>query len=176
MLYFLLVSWSISFNSLSAVVCLRVMFHAPVTETVTEGWRKSKSWKTRVVTRVIPQKAWRVAVCNIWTWLIWIVVDWVTVAFYNASLFEYSSTRVVYKHCELDVTWLVPTETAAVLGFVLCTPCNYARVHSVTSCKATYVGCMAVCLAATCQLCFRQCNMLNKFLIKRIIFQRKTYT
>ena len=37
------------FKSLSAVVCLRVMFHAPVTETVTEGWRKSKSWKTRVI-------------------------------------------------------------------------------------------------------------------------------
>ena len=39
----------------------------------------------------------------------------------------------------LEVTLLVPGETAAVSVHVLCTPCNYANVYSVTLLEATYV-------------------------------------
>ena len=54
--------------------------------------------------------------------------------------------KVVYWQCYLVVTWLVPHETAAVSTHVLCTPYNHAPVYSVTSFRATYVGCMCVYL------------------------------
>ena len=53
------------------------------------------------------------------------------------------STEVVYVQRCLVVTWLVPGETAAVSAHILCTPYNHAPCH-VTSCKATYIGCMRV--------------------------------
>ena len=53
------------------------------------------------------------------------------------------------QHC-LDVAWLVPRETAAILAHILCIPYNHAPVYSVTSCKAT----MHVCVAVTCHLHF----------------------
>ena len=61
--------------------------------------------------------------------------------------------RGIHKRC-LIVTWLVPHETAAISPQVLCTPYKHApftvslhaqpHVYSVTSCKATQVGCMRV--------------------------------
>ena len=59
---------------------------------------------------------------------------WGTVAFYSAF---WTSTKVVYLHCCLAVTWLVLRETSAVL-VSSGTPYNHAPCH-VTSCKATYV-------------------------------------
>ena len=47
------------------------------------------------------------------------------------------------KRC-LVITWLVPCKTAAISVHILCTPCSHAHVYSVTSCKATYIGCMCV--------------------------------
>ena len=50
------------------------------------------------------------------------------------------SIQVVCLQRYLVVTWLVPRETAAVLG----SPYNYALVYSVTSFQVTYLGCMRV--------------------------------
>ena len=49
----------------------------------------------------------------------------------------------VLKRC-LVVVWLPPREAAALLAHVLCTPRNQAPVYSVTSCIATYVGCVLI--------------------------------
>ena len=80
---------------------------------------------------------------------------WVTVFFYSAFLFIFIlcvcvcvclSPEVVCQQRYWVVAWLVPRETAAVSAQALCTPCNHALVYSVTSFKATYVGCMCVYL------------------------------
>ena len=46
---------------------------------------------------------------------------------------------MVYWKRYLDVTWLVPRETAAVSAKVVCTPYNHAPVYSVVSFKAGYM-------------------------------------
>ena len=63
---------------------------------------------------------------------------WVVVVF-NTHLSDVLTARVT----DLVVIWLVSRETAAVSVHILCTPCNHAQ-RQVTSCKATYVGCMRV--------------------------------
>ena len=77
---------------------------------------------------------------------------WVTVAFYCAF---WIATQVVYLQRFLVVTWPVPRKTAAVSARSVYTiqPCT---MHHDTSCKATYVRCMRVNLAVTCQLHFWQ--------------------
>ena len=61
------------------------------------------------------------------------------------------SIQVVYLQRYLVVKWLVAREDAAVSAHVPCTPCNHAPVYAVTSCKATYVECIIMCLIVTCQ-------------------------
>ena len=53
------------------------------------------------------------------------------------------------------ITWLVPHETADVLAYTVCAPYNHAPVFSVTSFKATDVGCMSS-FTVTCHLHFWQ--------------------
>ena len=62
------------------------------------------------------------------------------------------STEVVYVQRCLVVTWLVPRETGAFSEHVLCAQYNHAPVYNVTSSDAAYVGCVVMCLGATCNL------------------------
>ena len=57
---------------------------------------------------------------------------------------------------DLVITLLVPHETAAVSAHVLCTPYNHAPVYSITSCEATCIRRLHMCLDVTCHLRFWQ--------------------
>ena len=59
--------------------------------------------------------------------------NWVVMAFSSTFFFCFFLilTEVVYLQRCLVVTWLVPRETAAVSGHVLCTPYSHAPVCSV---------------------------------------------
>ena len=54
----------------------------------------------------------------------------------------------------LAFTWLMTTETAAILVYVLCTPYNHAPAYSVNYLKLQTYG--VCCLAVTCHLLFWQ--------------------
>ena len=56
----------------------------------------------------------------------------------------------------LVITLLMPRETAAVQAHVLCTPYNHAPVYSITSCEATCIRRLHMCLDVTCHLRFWQ--------------------
>ena len=75
----------------------------------------------------------------------------------------------MYWQCCLVVAWLVPRETAAISAQILCAPCNYAPIYSVTSSKATCECSESAreqrtvlyksdhqCLAVTCHMHFWQ--------------------
>ena len=59
---------------------------------------------------------------------------------------------MVYVQRCLVVTWLVPRETGAFSEHILCAQYSHAPVYSVTSSEATYLGCVVMCLGATCNL------------------------
>ena len=69
--------------------------------------------------------------------------EWVSVAFYSAFW-------IFPKWCAYNTVWLLHIwchcKAAAILAHILCTPYNHAQVYSITSCKATYFGCMCVYL------------------------------
>jgi len=71
--------------------------------------------------------------CRLWLWM----------SSCNLHNVLWISTEMAFLKRSLVATRLVPLETAVVSAHVLYTPYNHAPCY-VTSCKATYVGCMRV--------------------------------
>ena len=73
--------------------------------------------------------------CILSEWLSLHNVFWMSDCIFTQCILNICT--VCLQRC-LAVTWLVPSETAAISAHVLCTPYNHASIYSVTLFKATY--------------------------------------